>query len=95
MCMNNIDYKMGDRNYKYKSKQIDSIAATNGIMNHIEGCRLINYNDIVESNHCAYMIDVDIKEFLKEEFSRWENANQVILNPTSNQLLTLTFTILQ
>ena len=62
--------KRSDSTYKHGSKQIDSIAATNEIMNYIEGCRLMNYNEIIESDHRAYMVDVGIEEYFKNEFSR-------------------------
>jgi len=70
-----------DSTYKHGSKQIDSIAATNGIMNYIEGCRLMNYNEIVESDHRAFMIDVDIEEYFNDEFSGWDKINRVMINP--------------
>ena len=70
-----------DSTYKHGSKQIDSIAATNGIMNYIEGCRLMNYNEIIESDHRAFIVDIDIEEYFKDEFSGWDNINRVMLNP--------------
>ena len=49
--MNIINSDIIDSTYKHGLKQIDSIAATNRIMNYIEGCRLINYNEIIESDY--------------------------------------------
>ena len=56
--------------------------ASSGTMEHLEGCRLLNYDDIVESDHRAHAIEVDVEECFQEEFSRWDNINRVILNPT-------------
>ena len=50
-------------------------------MNYIEGSMLLDYNDIVESDHWACIIDVDIEEYFKDKFSRWDNINCVMLNP--------------
>jgi len=81
-CMNLVQKDEAlDSTYKHGSKQIDSIAATNGIMDYIEGCRLINYNEIIESDHRAFMIDVDIEEYFEDEFRGWDKINKVMLNP--------------
>ena len=78
--MNDFDSTQVDNTYKYGSKPINSIAATNRIMNYIEGSKLMNYNDIVELDHHTYMIDADIEEYFKDEFSRQDNVNRVMLN---------------
>ena len=77
----NMIGETSDSTYKHGSKQIDSIAASNGIMNYIEGSRLMNYNEIIQSDHRAYMIDIDIREYFKDEFEGWDNVNRVMLNP--------------
>jgi len=79
--MNVLNNDKIDSTYKHGSKQIDSIAATNGIMNYIEGCRLMNYNEIVESDHRVFIVDMDIEEYFKDEFSGWDNINRVMINP--------------
>ena len=60
---------------------ISSIAVSSGIMSYIEGCKLTNYNEIVETDHREYIIDVAIEDYFSIEFSNWDNINKVILNP--------------
>ena len=50
---------------KSESKPIDS----SGIIEYVEGCEVINYNDIIETYYRAYMIDINIDEYFKEEVS--------------------------
>ena len=48
----------------------------------VKGCQLLNCNDVVESNHRACAIDVDIEECFQEDFIGWDNVNRVMLNPS-------------
>ena len=41
----------------------------------------MNYNDIVETDHRGYIIDVALDEYFEVEFSSWNNINKVMLNP--------------
>jgi len=50
-------------------------------MDYIKGFKLLGYNEIVESDHRAYMINVMIEEYFEEELSIWNNINKVMLNP--------------
>jgi len=45
---------------------IDSIAVTNGILEYVEGCKLLGNNKIVYSNHRAYVVDIVIEEYFLE-----------------------------
>ena len=66
---NNIESYQLDNIHKEGSKCIDSIVVSIGIMEYVEGYQLMNYNDIVELDHRAYIIDVAIGEYFDEEFS--------------------------
>ena len=79
--INNIPYEKLDKTYKHGSSIIDSITASSRIMQYIEGCKLLEYNEIVESDHRVYMIDITIDEYFQAEFSEWDNINKVMLNP--------------
>ena len=70
-----------DKTCKNGSKLIDLIIATSGIIEYIKGYKVINYNNIKETDHRTYMIDINTKEYFKEEFSVWDNINHVVLNP--------------
>ena len=49
-------------------------------MNYIEGSKLVNYSEIVETDHRGYIIDVAMEEYFDVEFSQWDNINHVMLN---------------
>ena len=70
-----------DRTHKSGSKPIDSFAVSAGILEYIEGCMLLEYNDIFEIDHRGYMVDVALDEYFELEFSSWDHINKVILNP--------------
>ena len=67
--VNNISLKELDKTYINGSNLIDSIAAMCGIMEYIEGYKLLGYNEIVESDYRAYMIDIVIEKYFEEELN--------------------------
>ena len=79
--VNNVELRELDKTYKNGSSPIDSIVALSSIMEYVVGYHLINYNEIVERDYQAYVIDINIEEYFDEAFSGWDNINRVILNP--------------
>ena len=80
--INNISIDRLDKTYKYGSKAIDSIAVSSGLIDYVEGCKLVTYNEIVETDHRGYIIDISLEEYFEGEFSSWDSINRVILNPS-------------
>lgn len=80
--LNNVAITQLDKTFKQGSRAIDSIAASRGVMNYIEGSRLVNYSEIVESDHRGYIIDVAMEDYFEMEFSQWDNIDKVMLNPS-------------
>jgi len=50
-----------DNIYIIGFKCIDFMVAISGVINFIEDYKLINYNQIIQSNHRRYLIDVNIE----------------------------------
>ena len=47
----------------YRSQPIDSIAVSPEILEFIEGCALLNHNEIILSDHRVYIVDFNVKEY--------------------------------
>ena len=54
---------------KWGSLPIDTIAASEGILEYIEGCKLLSYAEIAISNHWLYVIDMNLEEYFEDNFS--------------------------
>jgi len=80
--LNNIPEELLEKTFINGSKPIDSIAASEGIFEYIEECQLLDYNQIIFSDHRSYIIDVNIKDYFNNQLSQWEKIKHVILNPT-------------
>jgi len=80
--INFIDMNELDNTNVNSRHPIDSIAASAGIMQYIEGCKLLNNNDILYSDHRSYIIDVNLEEYFNDQFSSWNDSQQVIINPS-------------
>ena len=70
-----------DNTYRDGSKYIDTIAALDSILSFIEGCRLYKVNEILDTDHRRYVVDIDLKEYFDQEFSSWDQINKLLLDP--------------
>ena len=70
-----------DKVYVYGSSHIDSIAVSEGLIEFVEGLKLIPHNEIVQSDHRAYIIYVNLKYYYNDKMSSWDNIDHVILDP--------------
>jgi len=64
------------------SKSIDSIAVTLELIEFVENCQLLETNDIVITNHRAYLIEVNLSKYFSKVFSKWDQINKIILDPS-------------
>jgi len=80
--LNEIDYMQRDRTHKEGSKQIDAVLTMDGILQCMKGSLIVDFNDIVISDHRGFIFDVDIKEYFNINSSKYDTNNHVRLNPT-------------
>ena len=79
--INNIPLKEMDKTYINGSNSIDTIAVSEGIMEYVEGVKLIAHNEIVTMDHRAYVVDINMEEYFSDEFSQWDAINHAMLDP--------------
>ena len=79
---NNIPLDEIDETQTNGSTPIDSITVSEGIMECIEGAKLINHNDIFFSNHRACIIDFNVEEHFNVQLSYYDEINHAQLNPS-------------
>ena len=48
------------------SSPIDTIAYSNGLVEFVEGCKLVGNNEILFSDYKAYTIDINLEEYFQE-----------------------------
>ena len=53
--------------YKYRAKYIDTIAATAGILEIVDGCEITNFKEIIYIDYQRYIIDFNLKAYFKLE----------------------------
>ena len=58
-----------------------TIAASESILLFVEGCRLHEINEILDTDHRRYVVDIDLKEYFDQEFSSWDQINKSLLDP--------------
>ena len=80
--VNDVQINQIGRTYKHGSKPIDSFAATSGIMEYVDGCEILGYNEVVESDHRSYLVDISLEEYFNDEMSEWDTIDRVKINPS-------------
>jgi len=79
--INNVPLNELDKTFIHGSSAIDSVAVLEGLIEFVEGSLLVPNNEIVNTNHRAYIIDINLEDYFNEEFSYWNAINHVILDP--------------
>jgi len=79
--INNIALEEMDRTCINGNNPIDTFAVSEGLIEYVEGVKLVPHNEIVNSDHRAYIVDINIEEYFEDEFSYWNSINHVLLNP--------------
>jgi len=78
--LNKYNSNNRDNTYIIETKYIDFVAATSGLINNIEGCELINYNQIIQSNHRGYLIDLNLEQYFNMNNFDIDQVNSSQLN---------------
>ena len=65
--VNNIKPKEKDLIFIRDSKCIDSVMASESILEYIEGCRLVDYNEILLTDHIEYLFDINMQEYFNSK----------------------------
>jgi len=63
------------------SSPIDSIAATTNILQIVEGCKLLEANEVILNDHRSYAVDFNFEKYFSKQFSSWDMINHRILDP--------------
>ena len=79
--INNVPLNELDKTFIYGSSAIDSVVVSERLMEFVEGSLLVSNNEIVNTDHRAYIIDINLEDYFNEEFSYWNAINHIILDP--------------
>ena len=70
--INNVLLHEMDKTYAGGSKAIDTVSASNGIIEHVEGCQLHKNIEIIESDHRPCIFDIALNEYFNERLEQWD-----------------------
>ena len=79
--LNHSSSSFKDPTYTIESKQIDIVAIVEMILNYVDGCKLINFNEIIKTDYRGFLFDISLQEYFGEETNNYDKANRTILNP--------------
>ena len=67
--INDVPMKEMDKTCIYRSSAINMLAVLKWLMEYVEGSKLLKYNEITYADHQVYLVDNNMGESFKEEFS--------------------------
>ena len=80
--INHIEISQMDNTNVKGSYPIDSIAASSEISEYIEGCQMVDHNEIIYIDHRGYMVDINLEDYFNDQMSYWNENHKVIINPS-------------
>ena len=80
--INNIEDNRKDNTHTKRSKQIDAIMATNGLMQVMRGSKITDFQDAMNADHRGFVIGLDVKDYFSIESSKYDQSDNVKLDST-------------
>ena len=73
--VHDVEKKNRDGTFENGSKCIDIVLASEGMLEIVEGKKLIEWNKIIDYDHRDFLKDINLKEYFDEEFNQ-ENERE-------------------
>jgi len=81
-ALNGETVESKEKTYKSGSKQIDAVLATEEVLELLQGSLLLDFKDVVDSDHRGFIFDLDVYQYFSVEASEYDTTDNVTLNPT-------------
>ena len=75
------ELKKMDDTHSRGSKCIDSIEDTPNTRKHIKGSSLHEINEMINNDHRWRVIEINLEDYFKEEFSKWDKIERGVMDP--------------
>jgi len=62
-----IESENRDSTYQYRSNCIDIIAASTNLLEFIDGYSIVDFNQIIITDHRGFLVDVNLEDFFQVE----------------------------
>ena len=83
--VNETDSLVRDKTYKNGTKQIDVILGTEPILQATRGSKIIDFDEIIITDHRGFLFDVDVKEYFDINTSKYDKSETRKLNPANRR----------
>ena len=69
-----------DKTCVRESSDIYSVAMSEGLLDFVEESLLVSNNEIINTDHRACIVDINLEEYFNKDFSQWDDIKHVMLN---------------
>ena len=61
-----------DNTHWKRLKCINTVVVLENIIRFVEGSKLCETYEILDTNYCGYVIDINLNDYFDKEFSNWD-----------------------
>jgi len=83
--VNECEEQVRDKTYQSGSNQLDAVFVTRKVLRSIKGSKLVDFNDIILSDHRGFIFDMDFEEYFNLNPSRYDRSKTRKLNPNNRK----------
>ena len=80
--LNKIEDAIKDKMHKTGSKKINAVLATEDVLRAIQGSILVDFKDIIDTDHRGFIFNLDVKEYFLVDASEYDKNDNITLDPT-------------
>ena len=74
-----------DATHKKGKTQIDAVFATTAVLNCINECKIVDYNEIIMSDHREFIFDLNARKYFNMTHSEYDEKSNRLLNPNNRK----------
>ena len=64
------------------SKCIDLVTMLYSLLEHVKGCKLVDYEEIIHSSYRGYLVNLNIVRYFKHSNRYYDEIDEITLNPS-------------
>jgi len=74
-----------DATHKKGKTQIDAVFATTAVLNCINECKIVDYNEIIMSDHRGFIFDLNARKYFNMTHSEYDEKSNRLINPNNRK----------
>ena len=78
--VNDLESNKLDNTFKNGTKCIDVVLSTQGLLEHVAGCQMVECDEVIMNDHRGHMVDLEIERYCEMKLSKCDKPCRSLLN---------------